>query len=459
MDRSLDNHNPTQGSPRILPLLAGLLLAAGVANAQSPVSTAADGAFVRSIAEAVMRQPDMGEQQASLQQARGGLTTARSDFLPRVQLLVDSGEDRSSRVGADIPGSRRSGEINPQVAVSQLIYDGGAALGRYRAARERITSASEGVDAVANNLALRGVQVWFSVLRQREAVSIAVDNLGKISGVRDKVVARAAEGRDPLSEQSRLDSRVLEAQSQLEDARRNLEDAEAVFEEFFGERPGQLVSPDTWPARPAQVDEAIARARLGNPELNALRSELHASSADLKAERAAMAWPRLSLEFTGTAPDALGNNGFKDRDTYLGLRFSYDVFSGGATMGRARQASGRKRAAQHAVERAELALDRGLRQAYAAVEARERQSDAMAERMQRDRQAIDDYEELFLAGRRSLNDLIVAQRDYYSSAMQLLDVQFDLRVQRFAVVALTGGLAAFFGLETHAPDRPESELP
>src|SRR5690606_11854022 len=107
-------------------------------------------------------------------------------------------------------------------------------------------------------------------------------------------------------------SRVLEAQNQLEDARRNLEDAEAVFEEFFGERPGQLVLPDTWPARPAQVDEAIARARLGNPELNALRSELHASSADLKAERAAMAWPRLSLEFTGTAPDALGNNGFKD---------------------------------------------------------------------------------------------------------------------------------------------------
>lgn len=441
-------------------LLATLLAAlAGPVRAEALPGTPADQAFVQRIAEAVRRQPDYGAQQASVQQARGGLTTARSDFLPRVQLLVDSGEDRSVRAGQDIPGSRRSGEINPQVAVSQLIYDGGAAWGRYKAARERINSATQGMDAVANNLALRGVQIWFTVLRQREAVSIATDNLAKISAVRDKVVARAAEGRDPRSEQSRLDSRVLEAGSQLEDARRNLEDAEAAFEEFFGHPPGNLVVPDSWPARPPRVEEAIAMARKANPELDSLRSELLATSAELRAERAAMTWPRLSLEFTGTAPDAFGDNGFDNRDTYLGVRVAYDVFNGGAMLGRTRQASGRRRAAQHALERAELALDRGLKQAYAAVEARERQSEAMAERMQRDRQAIDDYEELFLAGRRSLNDLIVAQRDYFSSAMQFLDVQFDLRVQRFAVAALTGGLAAYFGLDTGSADGPESELP
>src|SRR5690606_35318296 len=203
---------------------------------------------------------------------------------------------------------------------------------------------------------------------------------------------------------------------------------------------------------------AISLARESNPELQSLRSELDASSAEQRAERAALLWPRLSLEFTGTAPDALGSDGLKNRDTYVGLRFSYDLFNGGATPGRSVQAAGRHRAAQYAVERADRALERGLRQAYAAVAARERQSTAMAERMQRDRQAIDDYEELFLAGRRSLNDLIVAQRDYFSSATQLLDVELDLRVQRFSVVALTGGLPGWFGLDADPANGTGSEL-
>lgn len=420
------------------------------AYAQSPVSMSAGESFVRQIAQAVRTQPDYGSQEASVQQARGGVTSARADFLPRVQLLVDSGEDRSVRAGqaGDIPGSRRSGEINPQIAVSQLVYDGGAAWGRYRAARDRVDSASRGVDAVANNLALRGVQIYFTTARQREAVKIAADNLEKVMSVRDKVGARADEGRDPRSEQSRLDSRVLEARSQLDDALRNLEDSEAAFEEFFVEQPGELAIPAMWPVRRDGVDEAIAHARQFNPELQSLRGELHASEAELRSERAALLWPRLSLELSGTAPDALGSDGMKNRDTYVGLRFSYDVFNGGATLGRTMQAGGRRRAAQLGVERAERALDRGLRQAYAAVEARERQIEAMAERVNRDRQAIDDYEELFLAGRRSLNDLIVAQRDYYTSAIQFLDVQLDLQVQRFSVAALTGELAGYFGLDS-----------
>jgi adhesin transport system outer membrane protein len=458
--------NPTRATAarprpvlRFISAAAALLVVAGGACAQAAAVTAADRTFARTIAAGVRSQPDYGAQQASVQQARGGVTSARADFLPRVQLLVDSGEDRSVRAGVDdLPGSRRSGEINPQLALSQLLYDGGAAFGRYRAAKNRMESATQGVDAVANNLALRGVQVYFTVLRQREAVRIADENLAKVTGVRDKVVARAAEGRDPLSEQSRLDSRVLEARSQLEDAQRNLEDAEAAYEEFFGSRPGELVVPDTWPAHPAGVDHAISLARESNPELQSLRSELDASSAEQRAERAALLWPRLSLEFTGTAPDALGSDGLKNRDTYVGLRFSYDLFNGGATLGRSVQAAGRRRAAQYAVERADRALERGLRQAYAAVAARERQSAAMAERMQRDRQAIDDYEELFLAGRRSLNDLIVAQRDYFSSATQLLDVELDLRVQRFSVVALTGGLPGWFGLDADPANGTGSEL-
>lgn len=460
MIRLQDKSVSTQrGGAGIVLLLAGLALATGITHAQSAVSTDADRAFVRSISEGVRRQPDLGAQQASLQQARGGLSAARADFLPRVQLLVDSGEDHVARAGSgDIPGTRRSGEINPQLALSQLIYDGGAAWGRYRAARDRIESASLGVDAVANNLALRGVQVYFTVLRQREAVRIAAENLAKVSGVREKVVARAAEGRDPRSEQSRLDSRVLEARSQLQDGRRNLQDAEAAYEEFFGAAPGELVVPDSWPTRPEGVERAISAARVSNPELLSLQSELDAAAAELKAERAALWWPRLSLEVTGTAQDALGSDGLKNRDSYVGLRFSYDVFNGGATRARTVQASGRQRAALYAMERAQRALDRSLRQAYAAVDAREQQSQAMAERLERDRQAIDDYEELFLAGRRSLNDLIVAQRDYFSSAMQLLDVQLDLRVQRFSVVALTGGLPDYFGLESVTAGSG-SELP
>lgn len=437
--------------------LAPLLFACAAAHAvaQELDAPRADRMFMQSIADAVRRQPDFESQVASVRQARGSLSEARSGFLPRVQLLVDSGEDRSLRGGRaeSMPDARGAGEINPQLSLTQLLFDGGAAWNRTRAARDRLHSAASGVDAVANNLALLGVQIHLTVVRQRDAVQIAMENLERVGSVRDKVAGRVEEGRDPRSELSRLDSRVLEARAQLADAQRDLQEAEASYEEFFGVVPAELHAPLGWPPRRARVEEAIEHARTGSAELLALREELDASGAELRSTRAAMLWPVLSLQVSGTAYDALGNAGLRNRDTYVGLRVSYDAFSGGAALARTQQASGRQRIAQLAVRKAELALDRRLRQAYSAVEARELQATTMADRVERDRGAIDDYEQLFLAGRRSLNDLIVAQRDYFSSAMQFLDVQQDLQLQRHAVAALTGELAAYFGIDT-AQGRP-----
>jgi len=434
-----------------------LSLAAMPGMAQVSKSDRFDEWFIHLIAAGVRRQPDFNTQRSDVTQARGSLAEARAEFFPRVQLLVDSGEDRNVR-GDNITHSRERGQINPQLALTQLLYDGGAAWGRLRAARERVAAASLGIEVAANNLALQAVQIYFTVLRQREAVKIAEENLRKVRSVRDKVEGRAAEGRDPRSELSRLDSRVLEARSQLTDAQRSLEDAVAMYEEFFGSAPGQLRVPQTYPLHRENVEEALAYARAHNPELLALRRELEASAADADSARASMLWPRLSLEASGTAYDAFGDDGFENRDTYIGLRVAYDVFSGGANVGRARQASSRHQAARYALERAERALERRLRQAYAAVEARESQAATVADRMNRDRGAIDDYEELFLAGRRSLNDLIVAQRDYFTSATLFLDVQLDLNVQRYSVPALTGELAQYFGIET--PQTPsESSNP
>lgn len=445
---------PARGDKRSRPalLLCALLYMAGSAVAQSPAEQ--DAAFLALVAEAVQRRPDFGTQHASVGAARGALSEAKADFFPRVQLLLDSGEDRSVRDGRSSPGTRRSGDVNPQLGVTQLLYDGGAAWGRVRAARGRVSAAVHGIDSAANNLSLQAVQIYFTVIRQQEALTIALENLNKIASVRDKVAGRAQEGRDPRSELSRLDSRVLEAQGQLLDARRNLADAIASYEEFFGSAPGVLRVPASYPQPRPSVEEAIRVARERNAELLALRDELEASTAEVDSQRASLLWPRLSLEASGTTYDAFGPSGTDNRDTYVGLRFSYEVFGGGAGLARTRAASSRNRAARFAIERAELALERQLRQAYAAVEAREAQLTAMADRVGRDHSAIDDYEELFLAGRRSLNDLIVAQRDYFASATQLLDVQLDLRVQRFSVAALTGELGQYFGIEP-PPDAAE----
>lgn len=416
-----------------------------------------DAAFLELIADAVRRQPDFGSQQAAVGQARGALSEAKAGLLPRVQLLVDSGERRAVRNDrlTDSPDGRGSGQVTPQLALTQLLYDGGAAWGRVRASKVRVSAASRGADAAANTLALQAVQSYFTVLRQREALSIAAENVRKVQGVRDKVAERVAEGRDPHSELSRLDSRVLEARNQLVDAQRDLDDAGAAYEEIFGASSESIQYPASSPGRREAVADALAYARAHNPQVLALREERDATAADYDSERAAMMWPRLSLEAVGTAYDAFGSDGVEDRDTYVGLRISYDLYAGGANGGRSRQAGGRLLAARLAVERAELALDRRIRQAYSAVEARERQAATMNDRVRRDRQAIEDYEELFLAGRRTLNDLIVAQRDYFASAMQFLDVQLDLRVQQFSLLALTGELAQYFGIEPQSPPGRE----
>ncbi|HEY8506997.1 MAG TPA: TolC family protein, partial [Steroidobacteraceae bacterium] len=287
-------HAGTSAWARLV-LAAGFVFCCAGTVAQATDPGEADAAFISLIAEAVRRQPELGTRQSSVAEARGSLSEAQAAFFPRVQLLVDSGEDRNVR-GSDITRSRERGEINPQLALTQLLYDGGAAWGQLRAARERVDAASREIDGAANSLALQAVQIYFTVLRQREAVKIAEENLRRVRSVRDKVAGRADAGRDPRSELLRLGSRVLEARSQLTDAQRNLEDANAAFEEFFGYAPGELHVPRTYPMRRQSVEEALAYAREHSPELLALRSELEASAADADSARASMLWPRLSLE-------------------------------------------------------------------------------------------------------------------------------------------------------------------
>lgn len=395
---------------------------------------------------AIGDQPRLQRQLAREQEAVLQIDEARAERRPQISLGL---EQRNSLRDVDRRAFDRGSRVDAVASISQLLFDFGASGQRVRSARHRSEAERWQSRDDTEQIMLDALEAYYDVLRHRVQIQLAEDNLLQheriLADVKDRLAAGAGSRADVL----RAQSRIADARAQLVNLEGQLARASNAYVELFGAEPEWLELP-ILPGDLAteEVNTALLQAMEENSALNRSLSERDASAAAARAERNSR-FPRLSLALQGRQFD-VDDRAETDTDLTVMVNLEYDLYTGGAASSRVGQAEARLHQASYERAALQRELENRLRSSHTDVLTREQSWQAQSLAVDADREALEAYRAQFALGRRTLTDLLDAQRDLFQAAVALIDQRIDWDLARFTYLYAAGSLLPTLDVEIPA---------
>jgi adhesin transport system outer membrane protein len=305
------------------------------------------------------------------QAADAAVGAARGAYFPRVDVLVGEGRERSNNVatiglGQDWASLSRHEEL---LVINQMLWDG---LGT-RSEVERRTALAESsahrLRSTAEDTAMQAIDAYLEVLRTRELLAFAKDNLNAHERAYEQVRQRGETAADWRADPEQMETRLALTGSNVVSAQGAAGDAETAFARVVGEHPRDLRDPGTdITVAVDSVDHAVRIALERHSALKSGDADIEAARALWRGARAAY-HPRVELELSVGNHHNIDGLPFPNRDRLLMLRLKWNLFRGGADYGRVAETSQLVGEASEAVSRTRRQVESAVRLACSAYEA------------------------------------------------------------------------------------------
>ncbi|WP_256368702.1 MULTISPECIES: TolC family protein [unclassified Ruegeria] len=396
------------------------------AGAAKPSKLLGQSAFGQRVRSAVESSPNLAQSDTRMDIAIANQDAAEGAFLPQVSLGINA---RSERVDSDIA------DVSPYLRVSQMVYDGGAAAGDLAAARARVLESRGNQIQTASATALAAIETYVVVLDQRRIQDISRKNVMVHEQLVRQILDRTASGAGSNADVLTAQSRMADARTRLADAQARTDRAEARFREVFGSAPGALSPPVSAP----DLDRSDSQIILASPQIRQADASLLAAKADWSAAQARRR-PDVRLAAFANQDD--------NRDANFGVDLSvnYELDSTGQ-----RRAS--IAAAEAQVKEAEYVREQLIREITRELGFIRSDQKAGADRLRAAEAAVTANAEnvtasraQFSIGRRSLIEILDAQRDYVNAQERLILAEQSFFLTNYAALSLTGDILDLLGV-------------
>ncbi len=389
-------------------------------GAINPSTTLIRSGFGQRVRAAVQNSPALAQSASRMGIAEANRDAARGEFLPRVSLGLNA---RSERTYSDRE------DLTPYVRVSQLVYDGGAAANSLTAARARVLESRGNQLQTAAATALSAIEAYVVVLDRRKIYDISQRNVEVHQEIEQQISERVNSGVGSRADILTAQSRAADARTRFADARTRVDRAEARFQEVFGIPAGTLP-----PAVPApELSRSDEQIVLDSPQIRRADAALVAARAEWAA---AQARRKPDVRLTAFA----NRDDFSDTDFGVDLSVNYELDSTGQR--RAAIAAAQEQVKQVEAEREVLIREIGRELGFIRSDQK-----AGADRLREARLATQANAESvtatraqFTIGRRSLIEILDAQRDYVNAQERLILAEQSYFLTNYAVLSLTGDI-------------------
>ncbi|MCZ8250987.1 MAG: TolC family protein [Hylemonella sp.] len=402
---------------------APMAAAPAAASAEEPVTAYELDALIQLV---LTHNPNLQGALRLREQAEAGITTARAFANPRVE--YSQGRNQAL-VPSAVPGDVHNW------TVSQFLENPSLRGARIEAAKAGQTASFHQVALTRSELIaqvqLRSFEYF---LRRDEAAALSADVV-LLEQVRDRVRARVNSGEAARYEIIKADAEIINARQRQRSAVLLAEQALLSLNRLAA---GQL--PRNWilkgeldAVQPfGELEELLSLAKLSNPELKVLNSQLDRARRQLEGARSSR-WPGLDLRYSqNTAPDI--------RQNVLGVQVQIPLFD---------QKRGPIAEAGKEYERARLRLDgrqaeleQQIIVAWKSLEMARIRVEALSQGVMRDAEAaLRVAQAAYRFGERGILDVLDAQRVLQAVRSDLLDARFSVQAARIELELLTGRYA------------------
>ncbi|WP_143165748.1 TolC family outer membrane protein [Ferrimonas marina] len=366
----------------------------------------------------------------------------RGGYFPQVDLFGRYGYQQS-----DTPvGRTRSGdhdlETTPQqagVSLSQLLFDGFRTPGEVERLGKEAAADQWALFAQAEDTALDVAQVYTGVLKARHQLELAEHNLDNHRTIHDKIVERSQSGLGDSADLAQSTGRLARAHANRVAAVNNLLDAEAQFRQVTNDEPVDLVSPMPDHDRLPSDLAAALLATDNHPVLRSAQLDIAAAQAERTVARANY-YPELNLKLEGSWGQDLDNYEGHNNDLSAMLEFKYNLFAGGSTKARSREAAYKLGSAKSVREQAQRSVFEGMRLAWNAYEQLALQREFIRQHVEAAKEAQLAYSEQFRLGQRTLLDLLDTENELFLARQDYIDAEMDELMAKYRVLNASGQL-------------------
>lgn len=382
----------------------------------------------------------------AVKQAKGG-------YLPKIDMNLGYGSEWSQNIstrpkpGRDDVLTRREAGLT----LSQLIYDGSATKSEVERQEARVNSASRKVAGTSEQIGLRAIDTYLTVLRRTELLKLAQANLEVHEKTYNQIKIRHEGGIGRKADLDQAQARLSLSQANVASAEANLREANIAYNRIVGSMPDALTKPDLSTA-PASVDEALTYALDNNPIVRSAMADVDATQAQKRAAESLLK-PRLNLEMGTSFNNDLDGVDYKNQDAYAMLRMRYNLFNGGSDVAKIAEATIQTQEATEVLNRTKRQVEESLRLSWnAMLTAQDRMPKlkATAEAAERTR---DGYAQQFNLGQRTLLDLLDSENELYNSRANYLDAQYIDMFARYRLMADMGRLLENLGVESRVESK------
>jgi adhesin transport system outer membrane protein len=436
--------NATQGRHFILKTLPRALLLSLLVPAPVMALDMTDMAI-----DSISAHPEVKEKIHVYRQVLSDRNIAESGWRPSVDLEASTGaySTESPFTGNQTEDYNSS---NVELSVTQNLFNGYDTTYQIEQTEARARAALFDVYDTADNIALRAIQAYFEVIKQRRLYRLAQENVAAHEEILGQIRDRNLSGVGRRSELQQTEGRLARAQASLIAQQNNLEDAATQLHQILGRYVDpQALSEPNLPSLPREdLDTLIDQALSDHPAMQVAASNIEAAQWDHRRSLRSR-YPNLDLRLATEYGDDIGGLDGNTEETSLVLNLTYNFYKGGSKQAETQKKVSAIYEQKEFAARVRRQVINTLRLSWTADDLLAKQIKFLEAHVIKAGQTVESYKEEFFIGQRDLIDLLDAENELNSAQNQFAEASYDALSARYRVYEGVGHLfeAANIGFE------------
>lgn len=408
----------------------------------APAMADVDGttALKESVVAAVRQHPQIKSLLSNREAVANNLRASLGRFFPSLDLTADYGYQKysSSTTRAASNDKRGLSTTDSTVTLTQNLFDGADRINDYAGSKARLTSAEYRLLDNVETVALDAIRAHVDVVRERQLVMLAGENITAHQEVLESIAERVAGGAGSMADEMQARGRVARAETTLISYEGNLLTAQAEYYRVTGMRAGPLGDPDYYLENiPSGLDGVLETALDTNPKIHIAKAELEATQRDQGVTGSSF-YPTVDFELSSRNTDNLDGTTSYIQDNRAQLALTWNLFNGGTDYHDLKAAKSRVNEAEATQQDTIDDLTQQVATAWTEYETAVKSIEKHMEALQYSMESRDMYMMQFNVGQRSLLDVLDSINEVFSNSVLLETAQSNRNFALYKLLALEG---------------------
>ena len=418
------------------PLYSAILLAVACSQAQAMTLSEA-------IQSTVDNHPELHASVNDRLSADEDVKVAKGGYLPTVDLIAGYGREQTDSPSTRALGNHNKETLNysdAELRLRQMLFDGFNTPNEVARTQATVNSRAYYIQGTAESLALRTVEVYLEVLKRREMVALARNNLQAHERVNDQIKLRSERGVGSTADLDQSEARLALAANNLYTEEVNLADAEANFFSSTGRLPDELEQPASVKGEvPENIELARQTVMDNNPYLKSAQADVYAAEKQYEVAKAPF-YPRFDLELATSADDNVQGDEGHYNTWRAAVVMNYNLFNGMRDKARLQGAAHKINQSMDIRNNALRVLNENLALAWNAMENARMQTPKARDYADYTARSREAYQQQFSLGQRTLLDLLDSENELFTANRRYTEVRYTEEFSMYRVISAMGEL-------------------